>query len=436
MINRLLKLGYLGRQITLAFIIFGLALSLGLGIAQIDRLKAIDRGVLDDTLYLELANFRDTIETARTLGAFHSRTTIIHTAPLDEIDTLPEGLRNLPVGIHDVTENDRNFRVLVEELDGIRYIVMFNDTNINLREHKFAKWVWLGAVGALAVSALFGSWIAIRLDRPAQRLAAQLTRLSEQPSGDLDLSEYRDDEIGEIARRLKYYHTGLSDLLAREKEFAGNVSHELRTPVTAIGLAADVLLTNPGLTDKDTEKIHRIQRATNEMSELVDTFLVLSRIDDTGGQYSGCDLKPLIEEVIEQQRIWLGTKPVEICIIERNPVRVAAQPKVVSVLIANLVRNAFRYTNSGSITITLDGDRVSVEDTGLGIDAVTQEKMFERHARGNVASSDGAGLGLSIVKRICDRYNWSVRFTSKTNAGSIFTVEFTPGLRARTGQQP
>lgn len=422
-----LVLGHLGRRIALAFVLFGLALSLGLGLSLIAGLNTVERNIVDDTLHLELAHFRGTVELARALGAFHSRTTIIYTAPLDEARTLPEVVRDLSLGTHDVTDAGRKYRVLVEELDGIRYIVMFDDTNIQLRERKLARWVWWSAFGALGLSGLFAWWIARRLGNPTRRLATQLSRLTTQPSADLDLANFSNDEIGQLASRLKSYHTELSDLLAREKEFAGNVSHELRTPVTTISLASEILAANPDLTGKQAAPVERIQRATRTMSELVDTFLVLSRIDDDGGTpHSACDLKPIIEDVTAQQRVWLGKKPVDVRIQERQSVSVAAPPNVVSVLIANLIRNAFRYTNAGAITITLTGDAVSVEDTGVGIDEATQAKMFDRHTRGKASSRDGAGLGLQIVKRICDRYGWKVDYTSKVGEGSVFTVDFSP----------
>lgn len=421
-------LGRLGRRITLAFIVFGTALSLGLGLSLVAGLKSVEQSILDDTLHLELAHFRGTVELAQALGAFHSRTTVIHTAPLDEIHTLPELVRDLPVGTHDVTDTGRKYRVLVEELDGIRYIVMFDDTNIQERERQFGEWVWWSAAGVLGLSGLFGWWIARRLGKPTQHLAAQLGRLTNQPSENLDLTDFSDDEIGQLAQRLKSYHARLSDLLAREKEFAGNVSHELRTPVTTISLASEILAANPNLTDKQTDPVRRIQRATREMSELVDTFLVLSKIDDeVETPYSACDLRPIVEDAVAQQRVWLGNKPVDVHIEERTPVSVAAPPKVVSVLIANLIRNAFRYTNVGAITVTMTDDTVSVEDTGVGIDEATQARMFDRHISGKVGSRDGAGLGLSIVSRICDRYGWRVSCSSKAGEGSIFTIDFTPG---------
>jgi len=391
----------------------------------VSSLKSVERGMLDDTLYAELAHFRNEVETARALGAFHSRTTIIHVTPLDTFEDVPDHMLRLPLGLHDVVQDGRNFRVLIEELDGVRYSVQYDDTNILIRERHFTSMVWLSSLAVLILSLLFAWWVSRRLGQPTYNLEQQIRTLGERPNQAIDLSQFQDDEIGQLARRLQQYHEQLTRLVTREREFAGNVSHELRTPVTNVALAAEVLANSSALSTKDRERIERIQRATREMSELVDTFLVLAQIDDESrSEYSACDLGPVVNDVIAQQRVWLGEKPVTVSVLENTSITVVAPIRVLSVLIANLVRNAFRYTNSGTVTVTLDNNTVSVTDTGIGIDMQTQSRLFERNTRGKTGDQDGAGLGLSIVQRICERYGWTASYQSTEGQGSRFCIDF------------
>jgi len=114
-------------------------------------------------------------------------------------------------------------------------------------------------------------------------------------------------------------------------------------------------------------------------------------------------------------------------IIEENEqLEVSGHPGILSVLVANLVRNAFRYTERGSITVSLASKQLTASDTGVGIDMPLQAQIFKRHVKANTNDTNNIdGLGLAIVQRICERYGWKVSFESKKGRGSRFIVLFT-----------
>jgi signal transduction histidine kinase len=91
-------------------------------------------------------------------------------------------------------------------------------------------------------------------------------------------------------------------------------------------------------------------------------------------------------------------------------------------MVSNLVRNAFSYTDAGTVRILQDERRLVVEDSGRGIPGDAFYQVFLRHFRG--AASEGAGIGLFLVKRICDRYGWRIRLDSRENRGTTVTVDF------------
>jgi signal transduction histidine kinase len=84
--------------------------------------------------------------------------------------------------------------------------------------------------------------------------------------------------------------------------------------------------------------------------------------------------------------------------------------------VANLLRNAFTFTPSGSITITIEERLLTVTDTGTGIHSEQIGKVFQRHFKGS--GSTGSGIGLSLVKRICDRYGWETIINSNQGVGT------------------
>jgi len=415
----------LSQRITLSFLLLGAVLTLLLGLSLVIALKAIEINILDDILYTELKQLQQT-DNPQKSGSLQSRSTItIYVSLPDEMNSIPGYLRTLPRGFHDVTHNKRDYRVLVEYIDDTRYTIKFDDTSIHKRERDFIRLVELCSLVALLIAFVFGRKVAHYVISPIRRLAYQVMAFKNQPGESLDLSEFGDDEIGVLTRKLQHYHEQLQQLLIREKEFASNVSHELRTPVTSISMAAEVLATKADLSTQEYKRIQRIQRAAGEMSELIETFLVLAQINDEPTHGASCEMGPVARKVIEQQRVWLGNKPIEVVLEENGQLVVAAPSGILSVLVANLIRNAFRYTERGTVTVLLAPGHLTVTDTGIGIDTAVQAQIFKGYTVKSSGNTNRAGLGLSIVQRICERYGWTVSFDSTKGQGSRFTVVFT-----------
>ncbi len=415
----------IARRITFAFLSFGVLLTLLLGLTLSIAFKTIMTSMLDDILYAELKHFRQQTPSMLDPGYYRSRTTTIYISPVDENYNLPAHVRDLDQGIYDLAYNHRDYRTLVEHVDGIRYIVKFDDTNIHELESEFVILVWLCSIVVLMFALAIGWRISHGIVQPIKQLADQVVTFKNKPDKSVHLSGFNDDEIGDLAHELQHYHNQLRFLLIREKEFASNVSHELRTPITSISLAVEILSSNVNLPTGERERIGRIQRASNEMIELIETFLILARINNESDE----DCHPrkmgaIVRKVIEQQRIWLGNKPVEVKVIEKAPLTIPAPLGILDVLVANLVRNAFRYTERGSIKVLLTSSQLTITDTGIGIDAQTQAQIFKCYVKKDTYDPNKVGLGLMIVYRICERYGWRVSFESLKGQGSEFTVWF------------
>ena len=144
-----------------------------------------------------------------------------------------------------------------------------------------------------------------------------------------------------------------------------------------------------------------------------------------------CDICQVVRDTIEAHRHLINDKTVVEFSCLNQPC-LAAERTLLGIVAANLIRNAFAYTEAGSVRITVQDDRLTVADTGLGIRDEEIGKVFQRHFKGS--ASTGSGIGLSLVKRICERYGWEIHIESVegkgTSAQLIFTSSLTPPCTA------
>jgi signal transduction histidine kinase len=205
------------------------------------------------------------------------------------------------------------------------------------------------------------------------------------------------------------------------------VSHELRTPLAVIRGATELLLGSPDLSEKMRARLQRIERATQQCADLTTALLMLSRNERGEG---ATDVRKLVEQLADANRVNLGAKPVQIRVDGQSGVLVDAPEAVLSVALGNLLGNACKYTVEGEVAITVLADRVEVADTGPGISSEDAEHLFDRGYRGkNAEGSKGAGIGLAIVRRLCELYDWRASIRPRTPQGAIATLEFEPYRR-------
>jgi len=131
-----------------------------------------------------------------------------------------------------------------------------------------------------------------------------------------------------------------------------------------------------------------------------------------------------VRDVIEQNRYLIAGKPVEIDLIVTADPQLTVPPPVFQIALTNLIRNALQSTPNGNIAVDVRMDRVVVSDTGVGIAAKDLRTVTQPHVRGS--GSEGFGLGLSIVSRLCDRFGWLLDIQSVVGSGTTVQLIFHP----------
>lgn len=248
--------------------------------------------------------------------------------------------------------------------------------------------------------------------------AAPFFRQSGEPYGVLFVVE----DVTQI-RRLEQMRT----------DFVSNVSHELKTPLTSIIGFVDTLKAG-AVEDADTARhfLDIIGIESNRLYRLLQDILTLSSIEsaDQDVNVSPVALGEIARQVDQLLRPKAGDKQLAFEIrVEDNLPPFACNRDRISQMLINIIENAVKYTEHGSVITTIEkrGDslKICVSDTGIGIPADQLDRVFERFYRvdkGRSRSMGGTGLGLSIVKHIVLLYQGSVSVSSEVGKGSEFTI--------------
>ncbi len=216
------------------------------------------------------------------------------------------------------------------------------------------------------------------------------------------------------------------------QEFTANVSHELKTPLQSIAGSAELLENNLVLSEDVPSFAHRIVRETRNMATLVNDILFLSKLDEgrTFGKPTQIRFSELVNDIFEALKLKAEEKKLKLSFEGEDFTITAIYPHFFEIL-QNLVDNAIKYNKVGGFvcvraTLRKETLKLSVTDSGIGIAAADQSRVFERFWRADTSHSKtipGTGLGLSIVKRLALLYNGSITVKSQPDVGSTFTVE-------------
>ena len=252
-------------------------------------------------------------------------------------------------------------------------------------------------------------------------------------------------ELAEQNELLRRQHIELEQASALKSQFLANMSHEFRTPLNAILGYTHMLLngvTGP-VTEPQRKSLSRIDSNSRHLLALINDILDITRIE--AGRMplnlSSFDIPELVHEVMSELEPIIKRSNLEVAsrIKKRVPPLKSDRQKVKQIVL-NLLSNALKFTPTGSVTIipTYDGKSrtvgIAVRDTGVGIGAPDQAKVFEdfRQLDGSPARGyGGTGLGLSICRRLAQMLGGTIELKSDVGQGSTFTLRLPVRARRR-----
>ena len=389
----------LRRRVAIAFAVCVAALSVAWGFAFYSAIRLSEDRVLTRQLQRAAASYPSLAWNLR---------------GYDDAGSLPEPVREWgrthpDVGLHEFHEEELHVAVVPADNPQGRAFVVFDVAGIEAASSE--DWWWLlvitGVVGTLGV---LGFGLGLVVMRRAVAPVAELARVvadidvEHLSAGDhkrIQSSRFGDDEVGMLAGTIERTLERISAFVERERYFTGSASHELRTPITVITGALE-LLEQSDLSAADALAVDRVRRATLDMNATIEMFLCLARESDDGLYDRQFLVLPLVSQAVDQQRHLLSGKSVDLEFDHLADARVCGHPQAFAIAVNNLVRNAFEHTPDGQGPIM-----IRIKDHELFVTNQVGGEADERRTPADASPSQGYGLGLGIVQRLCERNGWS-----------------------------
>lgn len=298
--------------------------------------------------------------------------------------------------------------------------------------YDLAQPICLMILVALVLSLVLASRASARIVEPINSLNL------DTPAAYVDQEEYR--EIAPLLRRMAQQQSQLKKDRAKleqtakiRQEFTANVSHELKTPLQSISGYAELLETGMVRPEDVKPFAGKIHRESQRMTKLVEDIIDLTKLDDGGSEMlpERTDLARIAENAVNSLR-FAAEEAVVTLTLQKEPSEMVGIPQVLYSIVYNLCDNAIKYNvPDGRVEVSVkpQGDRIRlvVRDTGIGIPADSQERIFERFYRVDKSRSKevgGTGLGLSIVKHGAKIHSAEISLSSAPGEGSTFTLDF------------
>jgi signal transduction histidine kinase len=413
-------------RIIVSFLLLGFGLTALFAFATVALRQRLEGQLLDSTLQDEADSLNAQVlaDPSRTpafsffdAGTFSDRTSY----------KMPMELQTVGTGVYDLVQYDDNgrqhhYKYAIRRNAGLISWVRYDVTGSSIGERQMMTALVAAVFLFTGLAWVIGMWSSSRVISPLTELARRVGGLASRDNPEKLAPHFPRDEVGELATALDEYSERMTRVVTRDREFNADVSHELRTPLAVIRGAAELLMANPDLPQKQRQRLERIERAALQCTDLTTALLLLSRNERGSGN---TNLHKLSLALAEANRAQLGDKKIVISVEGAEDVLVNAPEAVISVALGNLLGNACKYTAEGEVRIIIEHDRVHVEDTGPGLSAEDAARLFERGYRGSSAGgTSGGGIGLSIVRRLCELYGWTVSIAPRPERGAKATLVF------------
>lgn len=416
-------------SISVALVFLGIMLTLGIGLLTRESQRMIESSLWPRLLQASTsAYFADPSASGakpdQNLGALRQWRFRPDSPPAG----MPPYFARLSPGYYDEHELDKydateSFAALITRI-GDEHLVMAID--LTELENDQNRTVLLGVSFVVANLVLIAAaiiWLNLTLRRPVQELARRMDQLDpDKPSQRLPVG-FAQVELRDIAIRVNLHLERVERFIERERSLLDQASHEFRTPIAVIAGAVDVLRVH-SLPAAAAVPLERIGATVEGLNEIMSALLYLSRESLLQPTVDSTRLDELLPRLVEDHEHLAEGRSVSFSIEVAGELIVRAPVAMVRIVVGNLLRNAVENTLAGVIAVRLEEGRLTVSDPGRGFDTAEAARVYATSLRTSVKPGGGLGLGLFLVRRICDRFGWTLAIDSTVSQGTRAMLTF------------
>ncbi len=321
------------------------------------------------------------------------------------------------------------------QIKGKVYIVQFTDSIFTQKDITFREsvltYILISLIIALLLSLPFIMILSSRFSSPITYLQKKAENMIK---GDLTTKIKISSSTTEIIKLSISLDRLRKSLLQQEdlrKQLASNISHELRTPLNVIQNQLEAII--DGIFEPTEERLDGLLQEVIRLTNLVGELEKITTIESNEfiPDIKDVKLASVVENVCSTFEAAFQRKNIDLITKLQKGIIVKAQEDKLIQLIINIVNNALKYTESGSVTVStyMENDHAvfEVKDTGIGLSEEDKIKIFERFYRVEKSrnrNTGGAGLGLAIVKNIADAHGWEIEVESDGKSCTTFKINF------------
>jgi len=335
-------------------------------------------------------------------------------APPDLIKPL-----KLKLGVHRLIIGGDDRVTMYDEHEGNKLLLVFGESNVN-------RLIWLFGLAPLMASLIVLYSVLWFINRKAHRHLSPVTQLA-QAIQNIDLHQPKLNkhpfkqiqtrgnlEAEELKTALQIYHQTLIEFIEREQQFTAEVSHELRTPLSVIKGGLELLQYK----FPEHAAIVRMQNMVIDMQLLMDTLLTIARQGSTPLPTSPVDLAISMRQICADLQDTFTARGMDYDIQSLADNTPLANPATVTMIFGNIIRNALNYSQGKRVSVLIDAHRIVIEDDGVGLSSAALDALQQHGETSNIASHRGHGIGLKLVKRLCNMTGWEIELMNKSNLKS------------------
>lgn len=302
-----------------------------------------------------------------------------------------------------------------------------------LPENGWVEFAEVFFYGMIPVVLGFGWWLMRKSLAPIDALARGVERFDAQNLRERLPRSFRDDEVDRLAETFNQMAARLEQSFSRISEFTLHASHELKTPLTIMRAQLGTLLADPAaLSAANREALHGLLDEVQRLAKIVDSLTLLTKADSglLTLERRPVPLDQLVREGLEDAEVLAQPHGIKVVSGEIAAATISGDRHRLRQLLLNLTDNAIKYNRpGGSITLALRRQEnfaeLEITNTGAGIPAELQPRIFERFVRGAEARTkavEGCGLGLTIVHWIVQAHGGTIQIASTPGESTTVTV--------------